>query len=437
VVESVEELLGLSPWGAAGRASLRGDAQAVDMGLPPGWTELTDPVTHRTYYFHADSKVTSWDIPQPDTVTVLPKCADADIGSSYTRCDPESGARELTFFFKRQCKDGAPLPPTVTGLPCNITCNPGQYLPLGRSECNSCEPGTYSIGGGNKYMSWDAMPVGTSTRCFFQLEADRDTPCTGWVLNGSYIHSGEMKGFRLVDSILEMKVELLRAGSVAFEYRVDAERRWDGIYFAVDGQNAMQLKSYQFQYESFVWPLTAGFHTLQWIYHKDVAYEMGEDKAFIRAIQIMGTNFNSASCDPCPKGHSSNPGSAECVPCVVNTYSDAPGSATCKPCNPPGAPQTKYALPGATACLPSKPCTSEDIVTSFSDCGTDGKKRTRRQAYSQPKICSGGVAPLPDAEVCVCVCLCLCVSVCVCVCTCVCTYILSFLTPEQALGFGG
>jgi hypothetical protein len=35
-----------------------------------------------------------------------------------------------------------------------------------------------------------------------------------------------MKGLRLVDSILEMKVELLRAGSLAFEYRVDAERRY-------------------------------------------------------------------------------------------------------------------------------------------------------------------------------------------------------------------
>jgi hypothetical protein len=38
----------------------------------------------------------------------------------------------------------------------------------------------------------------------------------------------------LVDSTLEYKIELLRAGVVMSELKVDAERRWDGIYFAVD-----------------------------------------------------------------------------------------------------------------------------------------------------------------------------------------------------------
>ena len=33
---------------------------------------------------------------------------------------------------------------------------------------------------------------------------------------------------------------------------------------------------------------------------------------------------------------------------------------------------------GATACLASKPCTKDDIVTAYTDCGTKGKKRTRR-----------------------------------------------------------
>jgi hypothetical protein len=27
-----------------------------------------------------------------------------------------------------------------------------QFLPLGRETCSACEPGTYSIGGGRKYM---------------------------------------------------------------------------------------------------------------------------------------------------------------------------------------------------------------------------------------------------------------------------------------------
>jgi hypothetical protein len=397
--DRVEDLLGLSSLtGQSERMHLRGDAQAVNIGLPAGWTELTDPLTHRPYYFNEDSHVSTWDIPQPDTLTKYPACTDQDIGSSYTRCDAKRGARDLTFFFKRPCKNGAALPPTVNGLPCNITCSPGQYLPLGREACSPCEPGSYSIGGGHKYMSWDVMPELLTTRCWFQLEADRDTPCTGWVLNGSYIHSGDMKGLRLVDAILEMKVELLHAGSVAFEYRVDAERRWDGLYFVIDGQNAMQLESYQFQYTSKVLPLPAGFHTLTWIYHKDVAYEMGEDKAFIRTIQVMGTDFNSDRCEICPKGYYSNSGSAECIPCPVNSYSDTPGAANCIPCNPPGEPQAKYSLPGATACLAAKPCTADDIVTSYSDCGVGGKKRVRHQSYALPKICSGGVEPEEDRE---------------------------------------
>ena len=58
--------------------------------------------------------------------------------------------------------------------------------------------------------------------------------------------------------------------------------RWDGMYFVVDGSNAMQLDSYEFQYKSFVWPLTPGFHTLQWIYHK--------------AKKIKKFNVNNAIC---------------------------------------------------------------------------------------------------------------------------------------------
>lgn len=62
--------------------------------------------------------------------------------------------------------------------------------------------------------------------------------------------------------------------------------RWDGVYFMIDGEVKMDMSSYQFQYESMAYPLTPGYHTLQWIYHKDVAYEMGADRASIRAIQV-------------------------------------------------------------------------------------------------------------------------------------------------------
>ena len=33
-------------------------------GLPPGWSESTDPSSGRTYYVHVDGK-TSWEFPKP------------------------------------------------------------------------------------------------------------------------------------------------------------------------------------------------------------------------------------------------------------------------------------------------------------------------------------------------------------------------------------
>ena len=51
------------------------------------------------------------------------------------------------------------------------------------------------------------------------------------------------------------------------------------------------------------------------------------------------------------QGYYSNAGSAECSPCLVNTYSDTTGAGLCKPCNPPGASSATYALPGVSSSL--------------------------------------------------------------------------------------
>ncbi|EKX51696.1 hypothetical protein GUITHDRAFT_102302 [Guillardia theta CCMP2712] len=356
---------------------LLADAGAVNPGLPQGWTEMKDPITHQSYYYNADNSVATWTIPQPDMISTIKECKDNDIHTSYTSCDESTSTRSLTYFYSALCKKGKALPPTVVNLPCNITCNAGQYLPLGKPTCSPCEPGTYSIGGGEKYMNWESFPPGFSTSCKFQLEADNDQTCNGWVLNGTYIHSGELRGKRLVDSTLTMKVELIRSGSVTFEYKVDAERRWDGLYFAVDGETVMQMDSYEFKYTQFTWPLAAGLHTLQW---------------------VIGMQYNTETCSVCPKGHYSPPGSAECLKCPVNTYADKSGTASCLPCNPVGGHDSaKYSLPGAVQCKPAKPCVETDILVTYSECNNG--KRTKHESYVEPKICSGGVQPKPDKEV--------------------------------------
>ena len=367
--------------------------------LPPGWIQYEDPLTKKSYYFDSGTGVTTWDIPQSDSISGLPECSQDIVKSAYTRCDPATSTRSLAFFHTVLCKGGVPLPPTVMGLPCNNSCNPGQYLPLGAPSCAACNPGTYSVGGGVLFTNWERLPVGMSSYCRFQLEADRTQACTAWVLNGTYIDSGQMRGKRLVDSTLEYKVELLRAGSVMFEFKVDAERRWDGIYFAVDGVKKMEMVSYQFQYTQVTVPLDAGFHTLQWVYHKDVAYEMGEDKAWIRSIEVLGTQANTDFCNVCPAGRYSEPGSALCTLCPTNTFAEKSGSGSCQPCNAPGDLDRPhmYSYPGSSSCSPSSPCVAEDITATYGPCDEGTGMRTKTYSYKQPQICFGGVE-LPAQE---------------------------------------
>ena len=375
----------------------RRDDPAVN--LPAGWTQYEDPLTGHFYYFDTTTGVTSWEIPQADTISSLPDCTQDMVKSAYTRCDPLTSSRSLAFFHTTPCKSGVPLPPTVMGLPCNNSCNPGSYLPLGAPTCAPCKPGTYSVGGGVLFTNWEHLPVGMTSYCRFQLEADRAQECSAWVLNGTFIDSGLMRGKRLVDSILEYKVELLRAGSVMFEFRVDAERRWDGLYFAVDGVKKMEMVSYQFQYTPVTIPLGAGFHTLQWVYHKDVAYEMGEDKAWIRSIEVLGTQANVDSCNVCPTGRYSEAGSALCTLCPTNSFADKSGSGTCQPCNAPGEVDRPhmYSYPGSATCSPSIPCVAEDITISYGRCDEATGMRSKTYMYKQPQICFGG-AELPASE---------------------------------------
>jgi len=377
---------------AGARTGVRRDGTVINSGLPSGWKEYTDPLTNSPYYSNAATGVSSWAIPQPDLVSSLKECTKEMIRSSYTRCDYKTTTRALDYFYTGACKGGVPLPPTINNLPCNTTCGPGEFLALGQTSCSKCDPGTYSIGGGYKFSNWEAMPEGMTTLCRFQLDADETQPCTGWILNDTFIYSGNTKGLRLMDSVLQYKADFTREGTVEFEYKVDAERRWDGLFFQIDGKKVMELTSYKFQYNKFSTTVQPGFHTLEWVYHKDVAYEMGEDRAWIKSIQVSGTLDNAARCNVCPKGFYSDAGAEKCEPCPMNTFAAASSSATCTACT-----GSKFAYPGSSACKPAKPCTNNDLSIAYSPCSSN--KRTRTYSFSPPKICSGGVTPPAPAQV--------------------------------------
>ena len=48
--------------------------------------------------------------------------------------------------------------------------------------------------------------------------------------------------------------------------------------------------------------LAAGYHTIQWKYYKDRSVTNGEDKAYIKMIQVQGTTYAVTECEPCDVG---------------------------------------------------------------------------------------------------------------------------------------
>jgi len=71
-----------------------------------------------------------------------------------------------------------------------------------------------------------------------------------------------------------------QAGNVSFAYRVSSEPIYDFLKFSLNGVE-MQRWSGEVGWATFVFPVTAGTHTLQWDYFKDPTFSDGLDAAFL------------------------------------------------------------------------------------------------------------------------------------------------------------
>lgn len=112
-------------------------------------------------------------------------------------------------------------------------------------------------------------------------------------------------------------MQLVKRGSVSFDYRVDAEASviaglGDGLVFYVDGIPVLEQKSYQFSWVNFEAPLEAGVHKLEWIYRKDTFGTVGMDRAYIRDLEVHGFEFFDSHCEACPAGTYSAEGASVC-----------------------------------------------------------------------------------------------------------------------------
>jgi subtilisin family serine protease len=72
----------------------------------------------------------------------------------------------------------------------------------------------------------------------------------------------------------------LFAGNVTFDYRVSSEPIYDYLKFSVDGVE-VQRWSGEVGWATFIFPVTAGDHTLRWDYVKDPTLSAGLDAAFL------------------------------------------------------------------------------------------------------------------------------------------------------------
>jgi len=79
---------------------------------------------------------------------------------------------------------------------------------------------------------------------------------------------------------------MVETGFLRFAYQVDAEPRFDGLSVYINRDLKMPLVSNQLQWTVERFTLEKGFHTVQFIYSKDVSISKGLDMAMIRVRPI-------------------------------------------------------------------------------------------------------------------------------------------------------
>ena len=81
---------------------------------------------------------------------------------------------------------GRELPLPVKGLPCDLTCDLGEYFNTTSIKCENCTSGTMSTPDVD-YQKWEEWPGPFKRICNARYP---DKPCQEWQLKGSYIDSG-------------------------------------------------------------------------------------------------------------------------------------------------------------------------------------------------------------------------------------------------------
>ncbi len=197
-------------------------------------------------------------------------------------------------------------------------------------DCTACGDGDFcaggecgGFGGDDTFGFEDGLGEFTSSGAAWVADTERVRTGSTAARSGS-IGSGGTSG-------LVLEVDLESDGSVSFWYSVSSESCCDGLRFFVDGAE-LQFWLGEVAYTEHVEALTAGPHTLEWRYTKDLSLTGGSDAAWVDDIRLDGVN----ACDASICGEGLFDG-GECVLCPVapdGTDCDlAPGDCTVDSCS--------------------------------------------------------------------------------------------------------
>ncbi|GEM_PF-3747443 len=99
------------------------------------------------------------------------------------------------------------------------------------------------------------------------------------------VRSGLSPRDDLRGSLLSLTVTVLEAGEISFWVKNESEEGFDGLIFFIDGER-IDVWTGMIPWEEARFPVSAGEHTFQWIYIKDVDTSVGGDAAWLDDIRF-------------------------------------------------------------------------------------------------------------------------------------------------------
>ena len=100
------------------------------------------------------------------------------------------------------------------------------------------------------------------------------------------------------ESVLQLAVLITDSGAVSYQRRVFSERNYDFFRFYIDGV-LMEEVSGNVPWGEFSCPVSAGYHQLKFVYHKDGSTHKGSDCVWIDDVSWPGTAYPIVALDTC------------------------------------------------------------------------------------------------------------------------------------------